>query len=80
MKIQRYAFLGELPENLQNVKENKGSMIYAMLFLACLCIFMGLLLLIPGLRESILQPAIDALTQGQDYADNVKAIVQELRI
>src|SRR4030042_1964080 len=37
LKVQRYVFLGELPENLRQVKEKKGSMVVAMLFLACLC-------------------------------------------
>ncbi len=78
LKIQRYAFLGELPENLRQVKESKGSMLYAMVFLACLCVFMGLILLVPGLRENVLQPAINVLMSGQGYAETIKemAMVQ----
>ncbi len=76
LKIQRYAFLGELPENLRQVKENKGSMLYAMVFLACLCVFMGLILLVPVLRENILQPAINVLMAGQGYAESIKEMVQ----
>jgi multicomponent Na+:H+ antiporter subunit D len=67
LKVQRYAFLGELPENLQQVKENKGSMLAAMVFLACLCVLMGLLVIVPSLRESILNPAVKVLTSGPDY-------------
>jgi len=67
LKVQRYAFLGELPENLQQVKENKGSMLAAMVFLACLCVLMGLLVIVPSLRESILDPAVKVLTSGPDY-------------
>jgi len=71
LKVQRYVFLGELPENLRQVKENKGSMLVAMVFLACLCVLMGLLVLLPGLKESILQPAVDVLTNGLDYSADV---------
>jgi multicomponent Na+:H+ antiporter subunit D len=34
LKVQRYVFLGELPENLQQIKENRNSMLVAMVFLA----------------------------------------------
>lgn len=74
LKVQRYAFLGELPENLQQVKENKGSMLAAMVFLACLCLLMGLLVLVPGLKESILQPAVDVLRRGLQYSADVIAM------
>jgi len=70
LKVQRYAFLGELPENLRQTKENKGSMLVAMVFLACLCVLMGLLL-VPALRSSILEPAVKVLTDGVLYSVNV---------
>jgi multicomponent Na+:H+ antiporter subunit D len=70
LKVQRYAFLGELPANLQQIKENKGSMIVAMLFLTCLCLLMGLLL-IPALRTSILDPAAKVLTDGLAYSAKI---------
>jgi len=71
LKVQRYVFLGELPENLQEIKENRGSMLVAMVFLACLCVLMGLLLLVPGLRNSILEPAVKVLVDGVSYSANV---------
>ncbi len=71
LKVQRYAFLGELPENLRQVKENKGSMLVAMIFLACLCVLMGLLVLLPGLRQTILDPAVKVLTDGLNYSAGV---------
>jgi multicomponent Na+:H+ antiporter subunit D len=71
LKIQRYVFLGEPPENLQQIKENKGSMLVAMIFLACLCVLMGLLLLVPGLKQSILDPAVKVLTDGLLYSANI---------
>jgi len=70
LKVQRYVFLGELPENLRQVKENKGSMVVAMLFLACLCVLMGLLL-IPVLRTNILDPAVKVLTDGLGYSAKI---------
>jgi multicomponent Na+:H+ antiporter subunit D len=71
LKVQRYAFLGELPENLQQVRENKGSMLIAMIFLACLCVLMGLLVIVPSLRASILDPAVKVLMDGVLYSANV---------
>ena len=71
LKVQRYVFLGELPEKLQEIKENKGTMLVAMIFLACLCVFMGLLLLVPDLKQSILDPAVKVLTDGLLYSANV---------
>jgi multicomponent Na+:H+ antiporter subunit D len=71
LKVQRYVFLGELPENLQDIKEYRGSMLISMLLLTCLCVLMGLLLLVPGLRESILEPAAKVLVEGVSYSANV---------
>jgi multicomponent Na+:H+ antiporter subunit D len=71
LKVQRYAFLGELPENLQQVRENKGSMLIAMIFLACLCVLMGLLVIVPSLRANILDPAVKVLMDGVLYSANV---------
>jgi len=70
LKIQRYIFLGELPESLAQVKENKGSMLVAMLTLACLCLLMGLLL-VPGLRADLLDPAVKVLTDGVAYSSRI---------
>jgi multicomponent Na+:H+ antiporter subunit D len=71
LKIQRYVFLGELPENLRQTKENKGFMLVAMVFLACLCLLMGSLVMVPGLRESIMEPAVKVLTDGLTYSDDI---------
>jgi multicomponent Na+:H+ antiporter subunit D len=71
LKVQRYVFLGELPDNLQNVKENTGSMLVAMVFLACLCFLMGLLVLMPDLKAGILDPAVKVLTDGLKYSAGI---------
>jgi len=68
LKVQRYVFLGELPENLQQVEENKGPMLVAMVFLACLCVLMGLLVIVPSLRANVLEPAVNVLTEGLGYS------------
>jgi len=68
LKVQRYVFLGELPENLQQVEENKGPMLVAMVFLACLCVLMGLLVIVPSLKANILEPAVNVLTEGLGYS------------
>ena len=70
LKVQRYVFLGQLPENLSNVKESRGSMIIAMIVLTCLCIFLGLLL-IPSVRETVLEPAAKVLTDGLEYSSKL---------
>jgi len=71
LKVQRYVFLGELPGNLQQTKENSSSMLLPMIALACLCVFMGLLVLVPSLKANILDPAVQALTAGVTYSDAV---------
>ncbi len=68
LKVQRYVFLGELPDDLKETRENGGSMLLAMLFLAVLCLLMSLLLLVPSLRENVLQPAVDVLVKGAAYS------------
>jgi multicomponent Na+:H+ antiporter subunit D len=68
LKVHRYVFLGSLPEKYHDLKEQRGSMLLAMSFLAVLSATMGLLLLVPGLRESILEPAVEVLAHGFQYA------------
>ncbi len=64
LKVQRYVFLGELPNDLEHTQENGGFMLAAMAFLAVLCLAMSLLVLHPGLREVVLQPAVDVLVRA----------------
>jgi multicomponent Na+:H+ antiporter subunit D len=71
LKVQRHVFLGELPDNLQDVKENKGSMALSMVLLSCLCVLMGLLVLAEPLRQSVLAPAVKVLIDGLAYSANI---------
>lgn len=64
LKVQRYVFLGQLPSNLYDVRESKGSMLWSMGILAGLCVLMGLLLLWGPLREQVLTPAVQVLVQN----------------
>ncbi len=75
LKVMRYALLGSLPETLKSVKESPFSMSFSMVFLALLCIGMGLLL-VPGFREWMLEPAVGVLTNGLAYAQNVLAYLE----
>jgi len=70
LKVMRYALLGTLPDTLDNVKESPWLMGISMTALAVLCIGMGLLLT-PGVRELVLEPAVGALTNGVAYAQNI---------
>ena len=71
LKVQRYVFLGELPENLKDAKESGSSMLIAMVLLACLCAVMGLLVIVPSLKANILDTAVKVLTDGLQYSANV---------
>ncbi len=72
LKVQRYVFLGELPESLRQAKENTGPTgAIAMIFLACLAVLMGLLVLVPPLKAGILDPAVKVLTDGLLYSSRI---------
>ncbi|MCK4600417.1 NADH/ubiquinone/plastoquinone (complex I) [Candidatus Bipolaricaulota bacterium] len=71
LKVQRHVFLGELPDPLRQIREHRGAMVVAMVSLACLCILMCLLVIIPSLRSSILDPAVKALVDGLEYSTKV---------
>jgi len=46
-------------------------MLLPMVGLACLCVLMGLLVLIPGLKQGILDPAVQVLSEGVNYSATV---------
>jgi len=73
IKVLRYAFLGQLPESLKTIRESPAMMSIALVILAIFCTGMGLLL-IPGAREMILDPAVGALANGVEYAQAVLAL------
>ena len=67
MKVMKYAFFGELRENLSRIREAPLFMKLSMGALAFLCVVGGLLLL-PGVKEVFLQRATDVLLEGTEYA------------
>ncbi|MBU2596328.1 MAG: NADH/ubiquinone/plastoquinone (complex I) [Planctomycetes bacterium] len=71
LKVQRYVFLGELPENLKSVVEHRGLMAFAMIFLAVLCVLMGALVIYEPFRVVVLDNAVNALLDGLAYAGKV---------
>lgn len=66
MKVQRYAFFGELKERLSNVKEVPFFMKASMIALAVICLSAGLLL-IPVVYSEFLKVAQDTVLGGRDY-------------
>ena len=63
LKVQKYAFFGTLGERWKQVREVPFMMSLAMLILAVACLGLSLLVL-PGLRETVLTPAGEALLSG----------------
>lgn len=72
LKIQKYVFFGQpSPEIAQSeIKEVPASMLIPMIFLAVLCVLMGLLLL-PQVKDIFLTPAVDVLLGAADYGKYV---------
>jgi multicomponent Na+:H+ antiporter subunit D len=68
LKVQRYAFFGKLRPLWRKTPEAPVLMCVSMVFLAILCMGMGLLLL-PGLKEGLLDRAADVLSGGTEYSD-----------
>ena len=68
LKVQRYVFLGKLPAEFSDIKENRGSMAISMLFLSGLCVLMGALVIVEPLRTMILDRAVEVLVSGLSYS------------
>lgn len=70
MKVMKYAFFGKLRDRWNEVREVPVFMKFAMVILAFICVFGGLLL-ISNINEVFLKPAVDVLLEGTKYADIV---------
>ena len=66
LKVQKYAIFGELPLRLKTIKEVPASMCISMVVLAVFCIGLGALI-VPGIREVVLIPAVEVLQSGVEY-------------
>jgi multicomponent Na+:H+ antiporter subunit D len=75
MKVQKYAFFGELKEKLAAVKEVPFLMQFAMIALAVICTLGGLLL-VPAFAGDFLSSAADVVMKGKEYASVVTQALQ----
>jgi multicomponent Na+:H+ antiporter subunit D len=67
MKFQRYAFYNKTENNQKEIKEVPFPMMFSMIIMSLLCIVLSLLAF-PGIRDAILMPAIDILTDPVKYS------------
>ncbi|MEW6101267.1 MAG: proton-conducting transporter membrane subunit [Candidatus Omnitrophota bacterium] len=74
MKVEKYAFFGELKEKFKDIKEAPGFMKLAMIALSVICVFGGLML-IPALRP-FLDNAVSVLARGTEYSQAVFGAVK----
>jgi len=71
LKFQRYAFYNKSDNKLQGqIKEVPFPMIFSMIILSILCLLLSLLAF-PGIREVVLSPAIDILTEPGKYSSQI---------
>lgn len=75
LKVQKYAFFGELNPDYSEIKEVPLTMQAAMILLSVLCVFLGLLL-VPQIKAVFLDPAVNVLMNGANYGkivfENIK--------
>jgi multicomponent Na+:H+ antiporter subunit D len=67
MKFQRYAFYNKTGNNRKEIKEVPFPMMFSMILMSLLCFVLSLLAF-PGIRDVILMPAIDILTDPVKYS------------
>ncbi|PKN00078.1 MAG: NADH/ubiquinone/plastoquinone (complex I) [Elusimicrobia bacterium HGW-Elusimicrobia-2] len=71
MKVQKFAFFGKLAEKHKQIKEAPLMMSISVVILAVLCIATSLLVL-PKVKNIVLQPAVDAVLSGAGYAKIIR--------
>jgi multicomponent Na+:H+ antiporter subunit D len=76
MKVQKFAFYGTLTDKYKTIKEVPFFMRTAMILLASVCLFGGMLML-PKINNSFLNPAQEILTKGLKYTDVVLKAANE---
>ena len=67
MKVQKFAFFGELNKALEKIKEVPLSMRLSMIMFGIICLLGGVLL-IPQISEFFIDSAAEVLSSGTDYA------------
>jgi multicomponent Na+:H+ antiporter subunit D len=66
LKLQKNTFYGKASEKINNIKEVPFTMCFSMIVLAVLCIALSLLI-IPGIREAVMEPVVNAVINKADY-------------
>lgn len=68
LKFQRYAFYNKPQEKVKgDIKEVPFPMVFSMVILSVMCLLLSLLAF-PGIREAVLSPAIEILTDPGRYS------------
>jgi multicomponent Na+:H+ antiporter subunit D len=71
LKFQRFAFYNKSDNNKnQNIREVPFPMVFSMIVLSIICILLSLLV-IPEIRDAILTPAINVLTDPAKYSTSI---------
>ncbi len=70
LKFQRYAFYNKSDINRDKIKEVPFPMVFSMVILSIICLILSLLI-IPEIREAILTPAINILTDPLKYSSTI---------
>jgi multicomponent Na+:H+ antiporter subunit D len=70
LKMQKLVYNGNLRDAFRNLKEAPFSMCVSMIALAVLTIGLGVLL-VPPLKQAILDPAVRVMTSGLEYAKTI---------
>ncbi len=74
LKFQRYAFFNKSEVKIdKKIKEVPFPMVFSMIILSLLCVALSLLAF-PGIREAVLDPAINILTDPLKYSSNIIGI------
>jgi multicomponent Na+:H+ antiporter subunit D len=66
LKLQKNTFYGKVSEKINNIKEVPFTMCFSMIVLAVLCIALSLLI-IPGIREAVMEPVVNTIINRADY-------------
>lgn len=66
LKLQKNTFYGKANNKRDNIKEVPFTMSFSMIVLAILCICLSLLI-IPGIREAVMEPVVNTLINKANY-------------
>ncbi|UCH13826.1 MAG: hypothetical protein JSV22_12050 [Bacteroidales bacterium] len=66
LKLQKNTFYGDVKNKIDNIKEVPFTMCFSMIVLAILCVCLSLLI-IPGIREAVIEPVVNTLINKANY-------------